>query len=532
MEKFPVLFKITKNKPEKIELNEHKIVQLINAEGQTILSDRTITVKDAIDYAQLIRKDLKYLKDGLLKIAEFDKELYLLKKRKPSATIKSKEIQINFNITRHDLDRKVSQAMKLLEQHNVKLLLKFKSRQLQFMHSGYTVLENIVNKIYGGIYKPTIIQEANNLTVLLQNSTYKAIRAKKEEKAKSKGIGISENLINVAQMLTQEAIAAQAVDDELLSIQAISINSPHVITFYKLFANEDITLNEVAANISSFIADGSNTRRILPTIPIEVKINSAINCIVFLRNYRINNENLTFYYNLFTMLDLFTVDITNLNNSIFNIHSPTKTRASNNRWTLMKVFSNKLESEMLQNNLHDYFLDDLRLPSSYITLPLFQRICSILIRAEYNLTTIQYNKLRVLCGLITFFLDESATHIISCRTHFNGNITIATIESGAFGFFRYAILEILNRIYESIVNRGLVDDLRNQLIIDVMPEPPGDLSRDSLLDEILFLNTHETVIRNYSNILFSNDASLGRLDMQTLNSPITIPTTENEESNV
>jgi translation initiation factor IF-3 len=88
---------------------------------------------------------VKILDFGKWKYEEKIKRKEDLKKQK---TVSSKEIQLRYCIGQHDIETKVKMLKKFLEEkRQVRLVVKFKPREMAYVHQGEKILHFIVESV-------------------------------------------------------------------------------------------------------------------------------------------------------------------------------------------------------------------------------------------------------------------------------------------------------------------------------------------------------------------------------------------------
>lgn len=349
------VFKTIKNKPikltqEEIDLILHKFVKVINTEGQTFLSDRTYTLADAITLAEKLNTDLKILNNGLVKLSKFDKEVYDVKKKLTQKTVKTKQIQINFNISKHDLSVKIAKIKKILEKDNVEIVLKFKTRQLQFMHNGYNSLKEVVYNIFGNSFIPTIQQKNNTLVTIVLSSVYNKFLDKRKSSIKyvvqqNTNSAIDENIENIVQPSTQRLTMS---DSDFLSMR---LQKPERITYLKAL-NNLVPYSPIVCH--TLIENATITNDVRGIILRSIK---SLNSIPF------SNRNLQRTYEKFCqILELFILDITyprrespfSLNKNVSLLENCTYTREFLDNLSTTRYYGERNE-EGLYPNLEEFF---------------------------------------------------------------------------------------------------------------------------------------------------------------------------------
>ena len=89
--------------------------------------------------------------------------------RKKSKTFETKELRITPNIDTHDLEFKVKNAKKFLEDGNkVKFTVRFRGRELNYIKQGEEVLSNIISSLEDvAVAEKRPILEGKNMFIIL-----------------------------------------------------------------------------------------------------------------------------------------------------------------------------------------------------------------------------------------------------------------------------------------------------------------------------------------------------------------------------
>lgn len=129
----------------------------INSKEVRIVGDYEgiYSLNEALELAEKEGLDLIQVNDSvnppICKIMDYNKYIYEQKKAKnknKQKTIKIKEIKFNYGIGNEDIKVKAKNAVRILnEKDRVKLIVVFKGREQQFINTGKTILESILEEI-------------------------------------------------------------------------------------------------------------------------------------------------------------------------------------------------------------------------------------------------------------------------------------------------------------------------------------------------------------------------------------------------
>lgn len=167
---------------QKFLVNEQikeKNIQLIDESGKKL---GNFTTKQALDIANNKKLDLvlvasnppicKLMDYGKYKFNQAKKAKEIKKKQKE---VELKEIRLTPNISSHDMEFKIKNAQRLLEDGNkVKVTVRFKGRELNYINQGKQTLNLFVTQL-----KDIAFVEKNEI---LEGKNLFAILTKKEEK--------------------------------------------------------------------------------------------------------------------------------------------------------------------------------------------------------------------------------------------------------------------------------------------------------------------------------------------------------------
>ena len=150
-------------------------VRVIDADGKQL---GVMNTRDALKLAMEAQLDLVEVAPNatppVCRIMDFGKYQYEKSKkekegRKKTHTVSVKEIRLRPKTDTHDLETKLKQAKKFLEQKNkVKFSVIFKGRELSYKDMGKDLLEEVVRQLEedGAIEQP-IKMEGRRMTLLL-----------------------------------------------------------------------------------------------------------------------------------------------------------------------------------------------------------------------------------------------------------------------------------------------------------------------------------------------------------------------------
>lgn len=131
-----------------------KFVQLIDEEGQML---GKISTQEALNMAEEKNLDLVLMapKDDapVCKLMDYGKYKFEMMKKEKEAKKKQKqvelkEIRLSAGIDKHDIDTKMNNARKFIQEGNkVKITLRFKGREMNFTKNGASVLDNFAKEL-------------------------------------------------------------------------------------------------------------------------------------------------------------------------------------------------------------------------------------------------------------------------------------------------------------------------------------------------------------------------------------------------
>lgn len=147
-------------------------VRLIDSNGVNL---GIMPTRDALTAARSEMLDLVLINASVdppvASICDYGKFIYEAKRHKKESDrkirehmVRTKEIQIRLNITNHDLDIKIQHAIEWLEDNcKVKIVVKFKGRELTYKNRGFDIVNGFVEKLDCKIEKAPNI---NNNTII------------------------------------------------------------------------------------------------------------------------------------------------------------------------------------------------------------------------------------------------------------------------------------------------------------------------------------------------------------------------------
>ena len=111
-------------------------------------------------------KVCKIMNYGKYKFEQAKREKEARKKQK---TLEIKEIRVTPNIDKHDFDFKAKNAKKFLEEGNkVKITLKFRGREMNYIKLGEEVLNNFITELEDvAVAEKKLILEGKNMFIIL-----------------------------------------------------------------------------------------------------------------------------------------------------------------------------------------------------------------------------------------------------------------------------------------------------------------------------------------------------------------------------
>lgn len=116
---------------------------------------KEMSISEALSIASEHELDLVLVSEQttppICKLMDYDKYLYSLKKNKKKQKASTvKEIRLNYNIAQHDINIKINNAKKILnEGDKVKFTVVFKGRQMAYIATGVDTLNKIANDLTG-----------------------------------------------------------------------------------------------------------------------------------------------------------------------------------------------------------------------------------------------------------------------------------------------------------------------------------------------------------------------------------------------
>jgi translation initiation factor IF-3 len=151
-------------------------VRLINAEGTNV---GVVKTRDALFQAQRDGLDLVVINQQVtpmvVKILDLNKHLYAQKlaakeraKKSRESEIQLKEIQLRPVTDKHDIQVKAAKAREFLASNcRVKLVIKFRGREMAFSKLGFGVVDEFVAQIGGFRYDKEPGMQGNQITAIL-----------------------------------------------------------------------------------------------------------------------------------------------------------------------------------------------------------------------------------------------------------------------------------------------------------------------------------------------------------------------------
>lgn len=151
-------------------------VRLINAEGTNV---GVVKTKDALFQAQRAGLDLVVINQQstpmVVKILDLNKHLYAQKlaakeraKKSRESEIQMKEIQLRPVTDSHDIEVKANRARDFLADNcRVKLVIKFRGREMSFTKLGFGVIEQFVGLVGNFKYEKEPSMQGNSITAIL-----------------------------------------------------------------------------------------------------------------------------------------------------------------------------------------------------------------------------------------------------------------------------------------------------------------------------------------------------------------------------
>lgn len=172
-----------------ITTTKHRVNQGIKGVNQVRLVKEdgtqagTVSFHDALNMAKAVELDLVEVAPNstppVCKIMDFGKFQFEEKKKEKEqkraakiSAVETKEIQINSVIQDGDLEIKIKNIKRILEEGNkVRVLVKFVGRQVQHIGIGKIILEKIVQAIPDAVIEKQPFFEARNLMMTLSSNT-------------------------------------------------------------------------------------------------------------------------------------------------------------------------------------------------------------------------------------------------------------------------------------------------------------------------------------------------------------------------
>ncbi len=151
-------------------------VRLINAEGENV---GVVKTRDALFQAQRAGLDLVVINQQatpmVVKILDLNKHLYAQKlaakeraKKSRESEIHLKEIQLRPVTDKHDIQVKAAKAKEfLLDNCKVKVVIKFRGREMSFSKLGFGVIEEFVAQVGVFKYEKPPSMQGNQITAIL-----------------------------------------------------------------------------------------------------------------------------------------------------------------------------------------------------------------------------------------------------------------------------------------------------------------------------------------------------------------------------
>ena len=153
-----------------------KSIRLIDDEGT---NKGVVNTKDALNQARELGLDLIVVSDKtpppVCKILDFSKYKYELKKQKKlqlkkqrENKVELKEIQLRPVTDSNDLNVKINKINEFISDGDkVKIVVKFRGRELAFKDQGFAMLDNIINKAENAKFESKPNFNGRNLIVIL-----------------------------------------------------------------------------------------------------------------------------------------------------------------------------------------------------------------------------------------------------------------------------------------------------------------------------------------------------------------------------
>lgn len=152
-------------------------VYVVNENGER--SEKMLT-KDAIELAYSKNLDLVLVspnpKNSICKMLDYSKYKFEMNKKakeakKKQKIVETKEVRLSPNIDKHDLEVKARMADKFITAGNkVKVTMRFRGRQLNFINQGKEIMSNFKEMISNGQVEKAAKMEGKNLVMFLSPS--------------------------------------------------------------------------------------------------------------------------------------------------------------------------------------------------------------------------------------------------------------------------------------------------------------------------------------------------------------------------
>jgi translation initiation factor IF-3 len=162
---------------ERVLMNERINFPKIRVVGERGEQFGIISPSEALAIAQSKGLDLILITDKsdppVCKVIDYGKYLYEKEKQKKEARKKqkvmgSKELKIRPGISQHDLDVKIKQILRFIEEKNkVKILIQFVGREKQYVSQGDVIVNTIITGIKDLVAVDKESYMANNTLVLI-----------------------------------------------------------------------------------------------------------------------------------------------------------------------------------------------------------------------------------------------------------------------------------------------------------------------------------------------------------------------------
>jgi len=158
-----------------------KSIRLIDDEG---INKGVVNTKDALNQARELGLDLIVVSDKtsppVCKILDFSKYKYELKKQKKlqlkkqrENKVELKEIQLRPVTDSNDLNVKINKINEFISDGDkVKIVVKFRGRELAFKDQGFAMLDNIIDKAENAKFESKPNFNGRNLIVILVKNSW------------------------------------------------------------------------------------------------------------------------------------------------------------------------------------------------------------------------------------------------------------------------------------------------------------------------------------------------------------------------